>query len=227
MRLDDVPPPLLVIDARNMDVDVALAPLAGTRRPRSLERHEAAVRIALHGEDRMHGELHVEAAVGDHAHDRIDQERHVVVDDLEHRHGLEPLVRRAGAGRGEAHARRCRACAGEQRPGVRRQRGKLAGVVAHEVFRHRAREHRGDEIGRNVRVLGSQDLAGGRDQGLRGAFFIAWRMGLGGHALSLAPSGGRFRDALGAEFFPIPRVSARANWSGIPIRAIPLHNQSG
>ena len=42
----------------------------------------------LHAEHRMRHQPHVEPAVGEFAHHRVDQERHVVVDDLDHRDGL-------------------------------------------------------------------------------------------------------------------------------------------
>ncbi len=40
--------------------------------------------VALNAEHRMRHQLHVEPALGEFAHHRVDQERHVVVDDLDH-----------------------------------------------------------------------------------------------------------------------------------------------
>ncbi len=49
---------------------------------------DQSVAVALHAEHRMRHQLHVEPALGELAHHRIDQERHVVVDDLDHRDRL-------------------------------------------------------------------------------------------------------------------------------------------
>ncbi len=68
-----------------MDVDEALARVVG--RVGAGERDELAA-VAAHAEHRMRRQLHLELAVGQLAHHRIDQERHVVVDDFDHRHQL-------------------------------------------------------------------------------------------------------------------------------------------
>ena len=61
------------------------APPARGRAP--LKAGQTAGGVALDREDRMHDEANVEAALGELGQHRIDQERHVVVDDLEHRVG--------------------------------------------------------------------------------------------------------------------------------------------
>ena len=44
----------------------------------------------------MHDEADIDAAVGELRQDRVDQERHVVIDDLEHRFVATPLPVSAG-----------------------------------------------------------------------------------------------------------------------------------
>ena len=61
----------------------------------------------------------------------------------------------------------------------RREDRDLAGVVAHQVFGHRAREQPGHEFGRHVAMAVRQNLAGGRQQRLRGALFVAVGEGIG------------------------------------------------
>ena len=93
----------LVLDRLDMDMDEAFARAAGG--VGGAERDELCA-VAPHAEDRMRHQLHVEPALGELAHHRIDQERHVVVDDLDHRdrlalarlfqrHGLAADFRRA------------------------------------------------------------------------------------------------------------------------------------
>ena len=70
----------------DVDVDEALARLVlVVARPSAGGAVELAGLVALDRQDRMHDQPHGEAALGQFAHHRIDQERHVVVDDLDHR----------------------------------------------------------------------------------------------------------------------------------------------
>ena len=67
-------------DRLEVEMDEALARIAGG--VRRAERHELAA-VALDAEHRMRHQPHVEPALGEFAHHRVDQERHVVVDDLD------------------------------------------------------------------------------------------------------------------------------------------------
>ena len=68
-----------------MNVDETLA--FGGGRIGCAERDQLAA-IAPHAEHRMRHQPHIEPVIGEVAHHRIDQERHVVVDDLDHRDRL-------------------------------------------------------------------------------------------------------------------------------------------
>ena len=90
----------LVVDALDMNVDEALAQRPGRRGPEPLEGGQTAGVVTLDGKDGMHDEADVDAEVGELGEDRIDQKRHVVIDDLEHRIGCRrarPPVTGAGA----------------------------------------------------------------------------------------------------------------------------------
>ena len=89
----------------------ALASLRAVRRPG---------RVARDGQNGMHDEANVDAAFGQLRQHRVDQERHVVVDDLEHRLrcAAAPGLRAAPPYRGGCSARP--ACA--RRAGTRRRR---------------------------------------------------------------------------------------------------------
>ena len=84
-RAHDIGARGLVGDRLEMDMDEALARVAGG--VGSAQRQKLGA-VALHAEHRMRHQLHGEAAFGEFAHHRIDQERHVVVDDLDHRNRL-------------------------------------------------------------------------------------------------------------------------------------------
>ena len=138
----------LVGDAVEVDVDEAFArgsPCARRAAPRSRSAGPTASRATVNTGCTTSRDL--DAALGQLAHHRIEQERHVVVDDLDHRDVAQQL---AGAGRRwrcAASARR--ACArAKKRPGRFGQRDDLAPVIADEVFRRRAVEQAGDEIRR-------------------------------------------------------------------------------
>ena len=108
-----------------MDMDEAFPQRSPARRHR-LEVRQPALRSRADGEDRVHHQAHVDAALRQLRHDRVDQERHVVVDDLEDRDVLEPVAR-DGAGRGlEPDLAGAGLADGEQRPGPLRQRRDLA-----------------------------------------------------------------------------------------------------
>ena len=76
-----------VVDAVEVDLDEALAPGAdrGRRGRLADEAHEGAGRVALDGEDRMRDEARLVALLDELGEGRIEEERHVVVDDLDRR----------------------------------------------------------------------------------------------------------------------------------------------
>ena len=133
----------LLVDALDVDLDEALAQRSAGGGARALEAGQTAGAVALDGEHRMHDQADLHAMLGELGEHRIDQERHVVVDDLEDRGGLEPLVDGGDGGRVEAHLGDAGLAVREKRPGSGRELGELARVVAHEVLGHRAREQRG------------------------------------------------------------------------------------
>ena len=162
----------LVVDALDVDVDEAFAQRAPGRGPGPLEGDELAGGVALDGEHRMHDQANVDAALGQLAQHRVDQERHVVVDDVENRGGPQPLVLGAHGGRFQPHLRGAGLALRQERPRVRRQVGELARVVAHEILGHRARQQRGDEALGRLAMPAVQHLAGRGDQRLRGALLV-------------------------------------------------------
>ena len=74
----------LVVDRLEMDVDHAFAQRSGSRLG-ILEGDEAAGIVAHDGQNGMYDEAHIDAAVGELRQHRVEQERHVVIDDLQHR----------------------------------------------------------------------------------------------------------------------------------------------
>jgi hypothetical protein len=175
-RLDDLGAARFLLDTLDMDVDDAFAQRPGNGL-RALEGGEMPRRVARDAQHGMHDETHFDPALGEHRQHRIHQERHVVVDDLEHRIVARPLV----TGRVESFEtdlRHARLAYREQRPRIRGELGELARVVAHEVFGDRVGEQRGDEILGNLAIFAAQDVAGGRDQRRFGALFVgAGRVG--------------------------------------------------
>ena len=113
-----------------------------SRRPPSrgaLEGRQRSGGIALDGEDRMDQKADVEAALVELADDRIDQKRHVVVDDVEHRHGARHRRRL------EADLGRAGLAFGEQRPRPLGDGGELVRPVALQIVGHRRAEQFGKE----------------------------------------------------------------------------------
>ena len=99
--------------------------------------------LTLNSKQRMSDQTHVEPAVCDLAHDRIDQERHIVVDDLDHRDGF--AVTRSS----EWHClatdfRRARCPVGDKIVGPLCHYSEIVRAIAHDVLRHGT----GIELGR-------------------------------------------------------------------------------
>ena len=160
-------------------MDEALARAAGG--VGSAERDERCA-VAPHAEYRMGHQLHVEPAIGDFAHHRIDQERHVVVDDLDHRDrlALARFFQRDGLA---ADFRRARLPFLEKIECPLGQVGEIGGGVAQHVLRHRAGVELRDECGRDVDAARGERGAGLLDDGTRGVFVRAGGK-FGGHGAS-------------------------------------------
>ena len=133
-RAHDVGARGLVRDRLEMDMDEALARAAGG--VGRAERDKSCA-VAPHAEHRMRHQLHIEPALGDLAHHRVDQERHVVVDDLDHRDrlALARFFQRHGFA---ADFRRARLPVFEKIERPLGQFGEIGGRVAQHVLRHRA-----------------------------------------------------------------------------------------
>ena len=155
--------------ARDMDVDEAFARLVlVVAALRSAAPSSLPALSRVDRQDRMHDQARRQAALGQFGHHRIDQERHVVVDDLDHRDRLEMLaVRRRRLL--EADFRRAGLAGGEERPGLAGERREFGGVVADQVLRRGAAEQQRDKIVRHVALVAAQELCGRIDAGARGA----------------------------------------------------------
>ncbi len=138
-----------------------------SRRPPSfadtLEGRQRSRRIALDGEHRMDQQADVEAALIELADDRIEQKRHVVVDDVEHRHGARHRRRL------EADLGRAGLALGEQRPRPLGDGGKLVGPVALQIVGHRRAEQFGKERVGDIAPAPRQRRGGRADERLPGA----------------------------------------------------------
>ena len=86
---------------------------AGARPER---RSRWPVRVALDREHRMHDQPDLEPALGELAHDRVDQKRHVVGDDFDHRYRPRTAARLDVRHRLEADFRRTRPARAAGRP---------------------------------------------------------------------------------------------------------------
>ena len=154
----------VVID---MDVNEAFAPAITLVRP--MEGVEFPRLAALDREYRVDQQADVETAFTDLADDRVDQERHVVVDDFEHRHA------RLRRGRLEADFWGARFALLEQRPRLLGDAREFFRPVAREILGDRMPEQLGDEIQRDVAVAPGEHRGGGSDQRRPGAIAVRGR----------------------------------------------------
>ena len=198
--LHDLRASRLLVDARNMDVDEALSQQAGAGGSGALEGGKPAGGIAGDAEYGVHDQADIDAALAQLCQNRIDQERHVVIDDLEHGFALPPFRADTGFEGLETDLRRPRFSHGHERPGARRQPGELTRVVTHDVFGRREGEKPGDEILRHLAIVASEDLAGRCDERGFGALFIAARKDLP-WSTSAAPAA-PFGERSCCKFFP-------------------------
>ena len=152
-RVHDVRPARRILHAFDMNVNEALAGAGAL--VRALKGDEVSGFVALDREHRMNQEADVGAALVELSDNRIDEERHIIVEDFEHRYC------RCCAGRREGHLRRAGLALQQKRPRVLGDAGKLRRLVALEVVGHRVPEHLDNEIRRDVAPsLGKQ--GGGR-----------------------------------------------------------------
>ena len=175
-RAHDICTNNLIGDRLEMNMDEALARAAG-----GVSRAEyCKVRaVAPDSEYRMRHQLHGEPALGELAHNRVDQERHVVVDDLDNRdrlafarlfqrHGLAADFRSAGL------------------PLLKKierplgQVGEIGDRVAQHILRYRSGVELRDKRCRDVTAACGQRGAGLLDGGAGGVFVLAGG-NFGGH----------------------------------------------
>jgi hypothetical protein len=159
-RSHDLGAPLRVIDAFNVHVDETFAKLAalamGLGRPPD---QGSGLPVTHRRQHRVDNKANVETALRQLGHHRIDQERHIVVDDLDHRDGLEPAIasrRRLATNLGHAAPAH-----GEKRPSLTSEGRKLGGLIGHEVLRRGAGEQQLGEVFRNVGVRLAQQASRG------------------------------------------------------------------
>ena len=144
------------------------------------------VAVAADAKHRMRRQTDLVLALGEFAHHRVDQERHVVVDDLDHRHELvlAGLVQPHGFATDFRRAWRAR---GDKVEGALGQRGEFDRVITHHVFRHRALVELRHEAGRNFLAAAVQHLAGFGHGGVsQGLFVAAWKVA--GHGILVRSS---------------------------------------
>jgi len=132
-------------------VNEAFAAAVGLARP--FVRGEPSCLIAFDGEDRMHKQADVERMFAELAEHRVDQERHIVVEDFEHRD-----TGRRGPRR-ERHFRRRRRALQEKRPRLLGDVGKLVRAAAFEIVGRDAGIKLEDKLPGDVAPAPGKDLA--------------------------------------------------------------------
>ncbi len=188
----------LLLDRIDVDMDEALArAVGGIGRA---ERDQLCA-LTLHAEHRMRHQPHRELAIGEFAHHRIEQERHVVIGDLDHR---DRLVRGRELERLAADFCSARRPLAQEIVGPLGERGEIGGGVTHHVLGHRAGKELGDKGCRHVVAALGERGCGLRDRGARGAFFLAAGQ-LNGHVVC-APFLG---ESIAAEREFSPSATAR------------------
>ena len=168
-----------VADRIDMNMDEALA--RGGNRVGCADGSQLAA-IAPHAEHRMRDQPHIEPAFGEFAHHRVDQERHVVVDDLDHRDRL--ALARGGERHDLAADLRCaRRTLAQKIVGPPGKRGEIVGAIAQHVLGNGAGVKLRDECGWDVVAAAAKRATGLLDDGAGCAFFIVAGT-LYGHGIS-------------------------------------------
>jgi len=158
-----------IIDDRSevdMDETLTLALRIGCA-----ERDQFAV-VAAHAEHRVRDQAHIETSFGKFAHHRVDQEGHVVVDDLDHRNRLASARGRERHGLA-ADLRRARRALRQKIIGTLGQRDDVVGAVAHDILRHASSVKLRNERARNIATTAGQRRAREFDHVAGGLFFVA------------------------------------------------------
>ena len=146
-RLDDFGALRRILHPFDMKVNEALTQAAD--RARALEAGEPARKVTLDDKHRVNEQANIETASIEFTGDGIDQERHVVVDDLKHGNA----VRRGN--RLETYLGHAGFALSEERPRSLGDAGKLVCAVAFEILRHCKAEQSGDKtVGDAARTLG-------------------------------------------------------------------------
>jgi hypothetical protein len=120
----------------------------------------------------MHHQANVEPAFGDHRHHGIDQEGHVVGDDLDHRDRAHAAVRLPLLHRLETDFRRARTPGMQERPGFLAKLGQRLRRIAGQIVGDRAAVQLRQKILWNVRVKSGKRIVRLLDQPARGMFFF-------------------------------------------------------
>jgi hypothetical protein len=162
--LDDLGLARLVLDTLDMHVDEAFARRGADRGSLAAKAEQRAGVIALHREDRMQDQADVEPLLGQLAHHRVEQERHVGVDHLDDRDRLDALGADRTGTRLEAQLGHVRLALLQEQPGRFGEVGELARLVAHQILRRRCREQELRETFRHVTAQALQDRARLLDQ---------------------------------------------------------------
>ena len=125
--------------------------------------------LAAHAEHRMRHQLYDEPPLADLGHHRVDQKRHVVIDNLDHR-DRPALARSLQRHRCAANLRRARLAFREKIERALDQIGEIGGRVAQHVLRHRVGVELRGKIRRNVVAARGERGAGLVDHGAGGGF---------------------------------------------------------
>ena len=158
----------LVLDRLEMDMDEALARGAGLV---GRAKRDQLAALARYGEHRVRHQPQFEPALGEFAQHRIDQERHVVVDDLDHRDRL-AFARLLERHRLAANFRRARLPLSQKIVSPLGQTAKIGRRQARYVLRHRVGVA-APGIRRNVPATLAERVGGLRNERKGGAFLLA------------------------------------------------------
>ena len=158
----------LIVDPVEVNLDQALAPRARGRARDGLAReaHQAPRLVALDGEDRVGDEPGLDSRIGEFRERRVEQERHVVVDDFDDRQVASALPeRRVHIDETDVGASGL-AWGGEGRPGAGGEGRERLGRIGGEILRRGAAEQAFRETRRRiVRAAPAEPARGRRDQG--------------------------------------------------------------
>jgi hypothetical protein len=130
-------------------MDEALA-LAGGRHMRRVVGGQLVLRIALDGHHRMGDETDSDTLAAQLGQHRIDQERHIVIDDFEQRHRAEAFGRQLAACYRrvlQPDLRRARLADLEEIPGMARERRDLVRRIGRDILEDDIAEQRRGEFG--------------------------------------------------------------------------------